>query len=119
MNVLFLDDNPIRRKMFLSEVPSAQIVDTVAECIKKLEEEEWDYVLLDHDLGGETFVDSSRGDTGMEVVRWILEKKPKIGHVVVHSHNVPAANRMISLLEDGGYHCWYTPFRYRISEELI
>src|SRR4051812_41221725 len=74
--VLFLDDDPGRAAIFLAAVPHAVWVSTVEECLPRLEEE-WDEVHLDHDLGGETFVDCGRDDCGMEVVRWLcLEAHP-------------------------------------------
>lgn len=124
MNVLFLDDNPVRRKMFRSEVPYAKIVETSAECINALcdslcqDDEDFDFVLLDHDLGGEIYVDSNREDTGMEVVRWIVENKPVIGKIIVHSHNVPASNRMVRALKNAGYKTSQIPFRYKMDQEL-
>ena len=75
---LFLDDDEIRTKNFISEVPSAETVKTAEECINKLKENDYDCVFLDHDLGGETYVSSKREDCGMEVVRWIKENLPKI-----------------------------------------
>ena len=54
--ILFLDDDPARAEIFLAENPEAVWVQTADECIARLEED-WDEVHLDHDLGGERFVD--------------------------------------------------------------
>ena len=73
MNVLFLDDNPVRSARFRQAVPHATMVETAKECIAQIRKEQWDWIFLDHDLGGEEFVDSDRKDTGMEVVRHLRE----------------------------------------------
>jgi CheY-like chemotaxis protein len=120
MNILFLDDNPVRCEMFQSEVPSAIIVETAQECIEKLslEGNRWDYVLLDHDLGGEIHVDSAKKNTGMEVVRWLSKNFPIINHIIIHSHNVPAAKLMENALQKMGYKCWRKPFQYKMGQEI-
>jgi len=54
-------------------------VTTAKETIEKLSSEKWDYVFLDHDLGGQTYVPSGPG-TGYEVAQWISnnpDQKPE------------------------------------------
>ena len=109
-NVLFLDDNPHRTKKFVSHYLWAKTVETSEDCIKELGINEYHVLFLDHDLGGEQFVDSGREDTGMEVVRWMVENKPNVGDVIVHSHNTPAGIEMVAKLEDAGYSAVYIPF---------
>lgn len=113
--ILFLDDCPLRTKNFQSAFPSATCVATSATCIEELKKQDWDYVCLDHDLGGETFVDSDRADTGMEVVRWIVENKPHIMHIFVHSLNHPAAQEMSAKLRKATFAASCAPFFYLIS----
>jgi hypothetical protein len=87
-------------------------VQTVPDCLTKLAEE-WDEVHLDHDLGGEHFVDLSRQDCGMEVVRWIcLEPRPhlKATQFFVHSHNPNAATMMGMQLMSNGFPVELRPF---------
>lgn len=114
MNVLFLDDDPYRQHTFRSSVPFATIVETAQAAIARLETlndgEEWHFVFLDHDLGGEAFVESDREDTGMEVVRWIIANQPRIGLVVCHSLNGPARANMVSLLRQSSYAVFNMPF---------
>ena len=64
--VLFMDDDPARGASFLAEYPDAVWVRT-AKIIAHLAEP-WDEVHLDHDLGGDVFVDFERDDCGMAVV---------------------------------------------------
>jgi hypothetical protein len=110
--VLFLDDDELRAGTFLEAHPEAVWVQTASECIVLLEEA-WDEVHLDHDLGGEQFVDSERDDCGMAVVRWIVES-PR-AHlektlVFVHSHNMNAATMMGFHLSMAGHKVEVRPF---------
>lgn len=113
-DVLFLDDNPERGGFFVSHVPNTVWVSTAEKCIECLAlDKKWDQVLLDHDLGNEIFRDSSREDTGMEVVRWIVKNKPK--HLkdttfIIHTHNYPAGVRMREELVAAGYNAICMPF---------
>jgi hypothetical protein len=110
--ILFLDDDPTRAEIFLAENPEAVWVETASECIARLEEE-WDEVHLDHDLGGEHFVDLSREDCGMEVVRWLcLEPHPHLQQTLflVHSHNPVAAGMMAMQIHVAGFHVESRPF---------
>ena len=115
MNILFLDDNLVRCKMFSDEASSAIIAYTAGECVAAMKfaprDIVWDYVLLDHDLG-------KKNGCGMDVVEWIMENRPPVKQFIIHSHNVPAANRMVSLLQDAGYPCYHKPFCYKMGEEL-
>jgi len=115
--ILFLDDSKERTKAFKSKVPSAKTVKTTKACIKALSKEdaEWDIVFLDHDLGGEQFVDTNREDCGMEVVRWIVANEPFIRQIIVHSHNGPAAKEMCSKLNDAMYQVVVIPFASLLS----
>ncbi len=110
--ILFLDDDPDRARAFLGRHPRAVWVQTAAECIARLAEN-WYQVHLDHDLGGEIFVDSSRDDCGMEVVRWLCsqpqEPLPNTWFFV-HSHNADAADLMVQSLLQHGYQAVYRPF---------
>jgi hypothetical protein len=110
--VLFLDDDPIRAAIFLAETPEAVWVETVAECLALLEQP-WDEVHLDHDLGGEHFVDVGREDCGMEVVRWLcLEPRPHLERTrfFVHSHNPAAASLMVWQIFAAGFEVEGRPF---------
>ena len=110
--ILFLDDDPDRARAFLGRNPRALWVQTAAECIARLAES-WDQVHLDHDLGGEIFVDSSRDDCGMEVVRWLCSRpRAPLPNTcfLVHSHNAEAAELMVRNLLEHGYQAVYRPF---------
>jgi hypothetical protein len=109
---LFLDDDPERASAFLAEHPDAVWVRTVPECLDKLAEA-WDEVHLDHDLGGELFVDVNREDCGMEVVRWLAREHRqhlRKARFTVHSHNATAAFEMAYRLQELGYRVEARPF---------
>jgi hypothetical protein len=102
-NALFLDDNEERGVRFLSAFPAARWVKTAGEAIEHIKTGRYNEVFLDHDLGGEVYVDSGREDCGFEVVRWIEQNKPRIDSIVVHSHNNVAASQMVIALSRAGY----------------
>lgn len=112
--VLFLDDDPKRARIFLEENPAAFWVQTAAECVAALAQAQgWDQVHLDHDLGGELFVDMARADCGMEVVRWLTrEPRPRLkaAQFFIHSHNACAATTMGIQLMAAGYNADLRPF---------
>jgi hypothetical protein len=109
---LFLDDDPARAEEFLAVYPDAVWVTTAADCIARLAEP-WDEVHLDHDLGGEQFVDVARDDCGMAVVRWLaFEPRPHLrrARFFVHSHNGVAAMVMTLQLKGLGLAVSSRPF---------
>ena len=114
MKILFLDDDENRIEAFKKKTSPGwdiTITKTAKETIDVLKNNNsWNYVFLDHDLGGQVFVDSDREDCGMEVVRWITRNRPEIELIIVHSWNEPASKRMISDLEMAGYNVVYSPF---------
>jgi hypothetical protein len=110
--VLFLDDDPGRAEAFLAIMPDAVWVSTVEDCLARLAEP-WDEVHLDHDLGGEIFVDCGREDCGMEIVRALcLQPHPHLAttRFYVHSHNPRAADLMVMQMHAAGYRVEARPF---------
>jgi CheY-like chemotaxis protein len=120
MNILFLDDDEQRIAAFQKRITDAKIARTAKEMIDLLTANEIvDLLFLDHDLGGEIYVKSDREDCGMEVVRWIVANKPKLGSVFVHSHNEPAAIEMVAKLMDAGYSANWMPFSSLIGRIVV
>lgn len=76
---------------------------TAEEAIAALGNDKFDYVFLDHDLGGEVFVASDKG-TGYEVVQWICRHPDKISgsQIIVHSYNFAGATNMVKELGRNG-----------------
>ena len=101
--VLVLDDSPERLEAFAKSWAGCQLrrVSTSKDArIALLDEEPFDLVCLDHDLG-ESRDGVDPGD-GMEVAQFIArDMRGKIPRwVLVHSSNVPAAGRMFDVLDD-------------------
>lgn len=121
LRILFLDDDPQRAEMFLVRYDHAVWVQTAADCIEQLARP-WDQVHLDHDLGGEHYVDSSRPDCGMEVVRWLcteLREWLRETSFIIHSHNAEAGECMTRSLTETGYRASYRPFGVDLLEWLF
>lgn len=114
--VLFLDD--VRgafdsAESFIRSFVGYSLIDiakTAEEAIAALSKNNYHVVFLDHDLGGEAFVDSDRKDTGMEVVRYLEKNKTDVSQIVVHSWNIVAAKEMVRRLRLAGYSVMYQPF---------
>jgi len=103
MDILFLDDDEERCTAFLKKNANVVIVHTAMDAILALQEKYyWDYVFLDHDLGGY--------DDGMTVVEWIVTNRPHIGQMFIHSWNPPAADMMTNTLKNNGYPAFQEPF---------
>lgn len=110
MNILFLDDDIRRQRQFRSRFPGAVITATADEVIAQLPKEAWDFVLLDHDLGGDTFVNPDIANCGTQVVAWIEQNPPTVKQFIVHSFNYEAAWGMVCRLQQMGYNAQYIPF---------
>lgn len=118
--VLFLDDDVYRAEIFLALCPEAVWVETARACIDRLAES-WDEVHLDHDLGGERYVDTTREDCGMEVVRWLCSQpRPHLddARFFVHSHHLAAASIMVRCLLQANYTAEYRPFGFDVVDLL-
>lgn len=93
-------------------------VETAANAIEILQgyAEDLEEVYLDHDLGGEHYVDSRREDTGMEVVRYLERvsevelKKFETTKFTIHSWNTYAGRQMTERLQKLGLDAVYKPF---------
>jgi hypothetical protein len=106
--------------LFLSIRPDAVWVTRADACVARLAET-WNEVHLDHDLNGERFVDVTRDDCGMAVVRWLCSRDR--GHLrdarfFIHSHNVAAASQMLECLLHCGYRAEYRPFGHDLVDFL-
>jgi hypothetical protein len=105
MRILILDDDLKRHTAFARNLIGHEVVhaETVTTTIHHLNKGEvFDAVFLDHDLGGEVYVESG-GDkpTGYDVATWLLfnsERCPNI--VIIHSFNKTGALKMKALLDE-------------------
>jgi len=115
MKILVLDDQETRLIIFRQRLIGniVECVKTATDAIKKLSEESWDMVFLDHDLRDKVFEKPGPG-TGYEVAVWLRDhedKKPK--QIIIHSYNTKGAMYMKAILPGSIYRpgIWLTlPF---------
>ena len=96
MDILILEDDHVRQEIFLRNLADANavIVETATDAIQRLSESRWDYLFLDHDLGGTQLVESGPG-TGYEVAEWLAENPTfQPPNIVIHSFNPGGAENI-------------------------
>lgn len=113
LKVLILEDDPHNTRMPAFKNRFAELFDSgkahvvydhvkhAADCNKKLQEEEYDLILLDHDLGGEEMVGTDHEDCGSRVADFLLanhEIRKRQGSILVHSLNNVAGPMMAKRL---------------------
>ena len=126
MKILILEDDNNRIVKFRDKLSRHALlfVNSAADAIKLLlnEGETFDMIFLDHDLGGEVYVDSSNTNTGSEVVRWLISDQDRImiqPYIIIHSLNYPAAQEMQLNLTNYGYKYVYRiPYTKLVSDYL-
>ena len=108
---LILDDSPDRLEAFEARFPGTPATTTAADAITSLAQPGGTGALfLDHDLNGEQNEDPRGTNTGMEVVRWIVDNRPRIKKVYIHSMNMSAASEMQRRLCGAGYSVERIPY---------
>lgn len=119
--VLFVDDDRNRAVKVLGAFPMTTWVQTARDAIESLKTRDYSTVFLDYDLTtSEKGDDFSDPESGMEIVRFIKDAKPKIDSVCIHSHNASAAAQMMIELKLAGYDAVYSPFgRTRFWQEKL
>lgn len=113
IEVLVLEDDNERMTTFRNYCLQHVRTETAPACIAKIQEaESINELWLDHDLGGQVYVDSNREDTGMEVVRFLVanDMKSKIKKIFAHTLNTNAGLIMAEDLCKAGYEAYYFPF---------
>ena len=115
--ILILDDDDIRHKQFAKKYKNEELVHVyiAAEAINYLEYgPKFDYIFLDHDLGGQQMVESGV-DTGYEVAEWLSrndEYKPR-NSVILHSLNPVGRKNMCNVLKQANIHVIESPFLWK------
>lgn len=117
--LLFLDDRTKRIHSALRQFSAnydVTIVCNVKECLRELSRENFEIVMLDHDLRGVDFEDPDSPECGMEVVRYLgktgwPEGKPK-PVFKVHSSNLFASHLMVMELRKIGLTAYQEMFVY-------
>ncbi len=113
MKIFVLEDDSYRINFFLEKFCNYDITITenAYSAIDYLKEETFGYLFLDHDLG-------EGSGSGQDVVDYLSKNpsnKNNQAEIVVHSWNVPAAERMMNLLPPQTIHI---PFSTAIISEI-
>ena len=114
LSLLVLEDDPIRMVQFRRRMVETGLAHTITHsetasgAIEHLSQSHFDLVLLDHDLGGRTYVDHNdeAEDCGMRVAEFLSirpELVNRIGPIIVHSLNGPAAQSMVGLIGEASW----------------
>jgi len=123
MRIFILEDDENRVVTFKNKLHDHDlvIVDNAEDAIRELQAGDFDAIFLDHDLGGETYVDTNNKNTGSEVVRWMCAAympTPVAANtaMIIHSLNYPASISMWDKLTDAGFTNVHTiPFTRLVS----
>jgi CheY-like chemotaxis protein len=104
--ILFLDDNPFRHSALKKNSTQFSVdhVYTANEALKRLSIENYDMIMLDHDLNEDP--DTLKINPDGEYVAAYMSKNMQQHRetpIIIHSLNQPGSMRMQKLLEDGGY----------------
>jgi hypothetical protein len=100
MKILILDDDLCRHQQFNKRLIGHSVtnVSESKEAINKIQENVFDIIFLDHDLGGKIHVQSGE-NTGYEVALWLNKNEQyHKGEIVIHSFNPVGAANMKALL---------------------
>ena len=113
MKIFILEDDPTRIIWFKRNLTTKDlhITQDVTEAIKWLKETTFDAVFLDHDLGGQVYVDSAEWNTGAIVAQIIHETPNNDLEVIIHSWNPSGAKIMRDSMRSNGVRCHYFPFQ--------
>lgn len=106
MKIFILDDSHIRQNNFTRllhkkfDNPEIFRAYSREEAIDIIEEQQrFDIIFLDHDLGEEVYVDSSEYNTGFWVAKYIADNKVGYEQIILHTLNFSGAVLMLNLLK--------------------
>lgn len=102
MKILVVEDNIDRIRKFQKELVGHNVfyADTAIWAKKLLIDANhlFNLIFLDHDLGGETYVDSDNENTGYQVAKIIKGSQSEKAKVIVHSCNPVGAQNIKNIL---------------------
>lgn len=116
--IFILEDDPQRIKMFRIRLAEHELffTDEVAEAKDTyIAFEPFDYYFLDHDLGGEIYVDSNYHNTGFQFAKFLAEQDLGKCQIVVHSLNPVGARNMLEVLPEGTQYVPFTQLRESLN----
>lgn len=100
MKILILEDDQNRIDIFKINLigESVDYCIEAKEAIKLINAQKYDLIFLDHDLGGEIYVNSDDENTGYQVAKIIPNSINKDTKVIVHSFNPAGAKLMMQAI---------------------
>ncbi|MGB9180010.1 MAG: cyclic-phosphate processing receiver domain-containing protein [Pyrinomonadaceae bacterium] len=119
--ILIVEDDPMRCVWFAKRFAESvcDVTCDVRQAIKWLREEEYDLILLDHDLIEEHYYSTDDDErTGYAVAAWLAAHpdSQRDAVIVVHSLNFYGAERMVEVLIEAGREAEHIPFHELESE---
>lgn len=101
MRILILEDSADRMKEFcvLFGDNNLVIVNSAADAISFATTSKFDFIFLDHDLGGKVYVDSNNENTGYRVAKILPNSINNKTPIVIHSWNGPGVLKMMEALK--------------------
>lgn len=114
IRALVLEDDTLRiaefEQRFAERGWTADFADNAIDAVKFIDENDYDIIFLDHDLGGEIYVDSGNKNTGSEVARHMASKETRFsGTVIVHSLNYAGSENIVGTLNRVGIYAVKAP----------
>jgi len=99
-----------------NDVSRAKIHSAIDRLTQWLEKNDYETILLDHDLTEEHYYSDAHDDegTGYAIASWLAahpESQPD-ATIVVHSLNYVGAKRMLDIMRAGGRNAEHVPFPY-------
>lgn len=113
MKILILEDNPNRMLVFRTHLKDHEIdhFETAWLANEALKKNIYDIIYLDHDLGGQVYVDyDTINGTGTDTALVIPKTENRNARIVIHTHNPAGAQRMINIFKNNKIDHAYIPF---------
>lgn len=116
--IFILEDDFNRMQQFYRKLHQHTIMhsDNVADAKTILSENEFDILFFDHDLGGDTYVDSAKENTGYQLAKWIRETGKMYPQAFIHSMNPTGADNIAHELKRNIKKIQKIPFSILINE---
>jgi len=110
MRILILEDDGMRVRNFIELLHrhKLDITENAYDAIDMLEENEYDLILLDNDLG-------EGNGSGSLVAAFLSQMENLKTKVIIHSWNIPASNAMIGYLPDARQ----APYNTEVFYDLV
>lgn len=119
MRMLFLDDQEYRHQVIRQNTTGYEIDHAydAEQALRLMRSNEYDVVLLDHDLdGGNYTLVQDQEKNGTYVARKMMEESLCDGSVIyVHSLNPAGRANMVSILHGSGYEVYDQPFAWEMQ----